>query len=120
VVFGGKVTEHAFNPGDLGIQKAAVEQLLGGDAVENAATARGIFGENIEFKGDRQAIQDIVALNAAAGMASYELSKLSDISEFNLLGSLERNYDLAKLAITDGTVLAKLNQWVDLSKSAGE
>jgi len=120
VVFGGQVTEHAFNPEDLGIRKAAVEQLLGGDAVENAATARGIFGENIEFKGDRQAIQDIVALNAAAGMASYELSKLSDISEFNLLRSLEKNYDVAKLAITDGTALAKLNQWVDLSKSAGE
>jgi hypothetical protein len=36
------------------------------------------------------------------------------------LGSLEKNYDLAKLSITDGTALVKLNQWVDLSKSAGE
>ncbi len=120
VVFGGKVTEHSFNPADLGIPLASVEQLLGGDAVENAATTRGIFGKNIEFKGDRHAIQDIVALNASAGMTAYELNKTSNISEFDLLGSLKNHYLQAQEAINDGTALAKLNQWVDLSKSAGE
>jgi anthranilate phosphoribosyltransferase len=120
VVFGGKVTEHLFNPADLGIPQASVEQLLGGDAVENAATTRGVFGENIEFKGDRHAIQDIVALNASAGMTAYELNKTSNISEFDLLGSLKIHYLQAQEAINDGTALAKLNQWVDLSKSAGE
>ena len=120
VVFGGKVTEHSFNPADLGIPQASVEQLLGGDAVENAATTRGVFGENIEFKGDRHAIQDIVALNASAGMTAYELNKTSNISEFDLLGSLKKHYLQAQEAINDGTALAKLNQWVDLSKSAGE
>ena len=120
VVFGGKVTEHSFNPADLGIPQASVEQLLGGDAVENAATTRGVFGENIEFKGDRHAIQGIVALNASAGMTAYELNKTSNISEFDLLGSLKIHYLQAQEAINDGTALAKLNQWVDLSKSAGE
>ena len=120
VVFGGTVTEHSFNPADLGIPKASVEQLLGGDATENAATTRGVFGENIEFKGDRHAIQDIVALNASAGMTAYELNKTSNISEFDLLGSLKIHYLQAQEAINDGTALAKLNQWVDLSKSAGE
>jgi anthranilate phosphoribosyltransferase len=93
---------------------------LGGDAVENAATTRGVFGENIEFKGDRNAIQDIVALNASAGMTAYELNKTSNNSEFDLLGSLKNHYLQAQEAINDGTALAKLNQWVDLSKSAGE
>ena len=120
VVFGGKVTEHSFNPADLGIPQASVEQLLGGDATDNAATTRGVFGENIEFKGDRNAIQDIVALNASAGMTAYELNKTSNISEFDLLGSLKIHYLQAQEAINDGTALAKLNQWVDLSKSAGE
>ncbi len=120
VVFGGKVQEHSFNPTDLGITQASVEQLLGGDATENAATTRGIFGKNIEFKGDRHAIQDIVALNASAGMTAYELNKTSNISEFDLLGSLKNHYLQAQEAINDGTALAKLNQWVDLSKSAGE
>lgn len=120
VVFGGKVDEYTFNPMDLGIPQASVEQLLGGDAMENAATSRGIFGENIEFKGDRQAIQNIVALNASAGMTAYELNKIDSISDFDLLGSLKKHYLQAQEAINDGSALAKLNQWVDLSKSAGE
>ena len=120
VVFGGKVNQYTFNPMDLGIPQASVEQLLGGDARENAATTRGIFGENIEFKGDRQAIQNIVALNASAGMTAYELNKIDSISEFDLLGSLKNHYLQAQEAINDGTALAKLNQWVELSKSAGE
>ncbi len=120
VVFGGKVQEQSFNPADLGIPQASVEQLLGGDSTENAATTRGVFGENIEFKGDRQAILDIVALNASAGMTAYELNKTSNISELDLLGSLKNHYLQAQEAINDGTALAKLNQWVDLSKSAGE
>ena len=120
VVFGGKVDEYTFNPMDLGIPQASVEQLLGGDAMENAAASRGIFGENIEFKGDRQAIQNIVALNASAGMTAYELNKIDSISDFDLLGSLKKHYLQAQEAINDGSALAKLNQWVDLSKSAGE
>jgi anthranilate phosphoribosyltransferase len=120
VVFDGKVKNHEFNPLDIGIPQASVQQLLGGDAAENAATTRGIFGENVEFKGDRQAIQNIVALNASAGMTAYELNRIVNISEFDLLGSLKEHYLQAQEAINDGTALAKLNQWVDLSKSAGE
>jgi anthranilate phosphoribosyltransferase len=120
VVFDGKVKNHEFNPLDIGIPQASVQQLLGGDAAENAATTRAIFGENVEFKGDRQAIQNIVALNASAGMTAYELNRIVNISEFDLLGSLKEHYLQAQEAINDGTALAKLNQWVDLSKSAGE
>lgn len=120
VVFGGKFNEYAFNPSDLGIPKASVEQLLGGDALENAATTRGIFGDDIEFKGDSQAIQNIVALNASAGMAAYELNKVANIFDFDLLGSLKNHYLQAQEAINDGTALAKLNQWVELSKNSGE
>jgi anthranilate phosphoribosyltransferase len=53
-------------------------------------------------------------------MTAYELNKTSNISEFDLLGSLKKRYLQAQEAINDGTALAKLNQWVDLSKSAGE
>jgi anthranilate phosphoribosyltransferase len=59
-------------------------------------------------------------LNAAAGITAYELSKVTNISEFELVGSLHKNYDKAQQVITDGTALAKLNQWVQLSQSAGE
>jgi anthranilate phosphoribosyltransferase len=120
VVFQGKVTEFTFDPATIGIPRATVEQLLGGDAVENAAVAKAMFGLNTGFSGDKSAIQDIVALNAAAGITAYELSKLSSIDQFKLEESLAKNYTNAKNAMNDGRVLAKMNQWVQLSQSFGE
>jgi anthranilate phosphoribosyltransferase len=120
VVFGGKVTEQDFNPADLGIKIATVNQLIGGDSAENAAAAKAIFGENNGFQGDRQAISDIVALNAAAGMTAYQMSKLSSLDEFDLMASLKENFMAASQAIADGRSLAKLHEWVSASQSFGE
>jgi anthranilate phosphoribosyltransferase len=72
------------------------------------------------FKGEKGPIQDIVALNAAAGLSAYELSKLKSIDQFNLMESLAKNYSLAHEAMQDGRALAKLKQWVELSQSFGE
>jgi anthranilate phosphoribosyltransferase len=120
VVFQGKVTEVAFDPTDIGIKRATVEQLLGGEAQENADVAKAMFGLNTRFAGDKAPIQDIVALNAAAGITAYELSKLSSMDEFNLNESLAKNFAVAHLTMNDGRALAKLNQWVELSQSFGE
>jgi anthranilate phosphoribosyltransferase len=120
VVFQGKVSQISFDPADIGIKRSRVEQLLGGDAQANAEVAKAIFGLNTGFKGEKGPIQDIVALNAAAGMTAYELSKLDSIDQFNLLDSLAKNYSLAHEVMQDGRALAKLNQWVELSKSFGE
>ena len=120
VVFGGKVTEQDFNPADLGIKIATVNQLIGGDSAENAAAAKAIFGENNGFQGDRQAISDIVALNAAAGMTAYQMSKLSSLDEFDLMANLSENFLQASKAIADGRALAKLHEWVSASQSFGE
>ena len=120
VVFHGKVTQNTFDPADFGIKRASVKQLLGGDAHANAEVAKAIFGLNTGFKGEKGPIQDIVALNAAAGMTAYELSKLKSIDQFNLTDSLAKNYSLAHEAMHDGRALAKLNHWVELSQSFGE
>ena len=120
VVFQGKVSEITFDPADIGIKRASVDQLLGGDAQQNADVAKAIFGLNTGFAGEKAPIQDIVALNAAAGITAYELSQLSSIDEFNLNESLAKNYATAHLAMEDGRALAKLNQWVQLSQSFGE
>jgi anthranilate phosphoribosyltransferase len=120
VVFGGKVTEQDFNPADLGIKIAAVNQLIGGDSAENAAAAKAIFGENNGFQGDRQAISDIVALNAAAGMTAYQMSKLTTLDEFDLMANLSENFLEASKAIADGRAFAKLHEWVSASQSFGE
>jgi anthranilate phosphoribosyltransferase len=120
VVFGGKVSELDFNPADLGIKIATVNQLIGGDSAENAAAAKAIFGENNGFQGDRQAISDIVALNAAAGMAAYQMSKLITVDEFDLMAHLSENFLEASKAIADGRALAKLHEWVSASQSFGK
>lgn len=120
VVFGGKVTEFHFDPNDIGIEYASVDQLLGGNAEENAMVARAIFGENTSFTGDKSAISDIVALNAAAGMTAYELSKSDSADQFDLNNSLARNFESARKALADGRALAKLRQWVRATQELGE
>ena len=120
VVFGGKVTEFTFDPADIGIKRALVEQLLGGDAQENASTAKAMFGLNTGFMGDKDAIRDIVALNAAAGISAYELANMTSADQFNLNDSLAKNFAFAIDAIENGKALAKLNQWVEKSRSFGE
>jgi anthranilate phosphoribosyltransferase len=120
IVFRGKVVETTFDPLEIGIQRATVDQLIGGNALENAQIARSIFGQNTEYAGERSQIQDIVALNAAAGISAYELSQMSSMDQFDLKNSLAKNFAIAREAILDGRALAKLNQWVELSQSAGE
>jgi anthranilate phosphoribosyltransferase len=120
VVFGGKVSETTFNPADIGIKLASVDQLLGGNPQENAAIARDVFSQKDPVQGDRSAIQDIVALNAAAGMAAYDLSKMGSLDDFNLIESLAHRYKDATAAIDQGKALAKLNQWVLATQQFGE
>ena len=120
VVFDGQVVENTFNPTDVGIKLAQIGQLLGGNPSENASIARDVFSQKDPVKGDRSAIQDIVALNAAAGMAAYDLSKMKSINDFNLMESLRNKFAEATTAIVTGKALAKLNQWVLATKQFGE
>ena len=120
VVFEGKETELTFDPADIGIHRARIDQLIGGDATENASIAKAMFGLDSGFSGDKAPIQDIVALNAAAGLTAYELSKLTSLDQFNLEDSLAKNYSKALTAMNDGRALEKMNQWVRLSQSFGE
>lgn len=120
VVFEGKVTEFSFDPADIGIPRAQIDQLIGGDATENATIAKAMFGLDSGFSGDKAPIQDIVALNAAAGITAYELSQLRTLDHFKLEDSLAKNYSLALSAMNGGRALAIMNQWVHLSQSFGE
>ena len=115
-VSGGKVTESTFNPAVLGIKTAKIADLLGGNASENADIAR----RTLSNQGENRAITDIVALNAAAGMASYSLSKTDSPEEFDLTGSLQKFFLEAIASIEDGRAIAKLEQWVAATKSVGE
>jgi anthranilate phosphoribosyltransferase len=116
VVFMGSVHEFDFNPLEIGIPKAQISQLIGGDAKHNAQVARDVLG-NV---GESEAIRDIVALNAAAGILAYDLTKIDSLEGFDLNSELSKHFQEAIAAINDGRAIAKLNEWVAVSQSAGE
>jgi len=117
-VSGEKVTQSTFNPEQLGIKLAQVKDLIGGDSQANAATARIVLGSNSDLTGEQSSIRDIVALNAAAGIAAYELSKGN--SDFDLISELTQAFELCLAAIKDGSAIAKLNEWVSATQNTGE
>ena len=118
VVSGGKVTESTFDPESLGIKKAQISDLIGGDAAENAAIARVILAPVSDLTGEQHSIRDIVALNAAAGIAAYELSKST--SGFDLNAELKKAFDLCTETIANGKAIAKLEAWVSATQDTGE
>jgi anthranilate phosphoribosyltransferase len=62
---GGKVRTFQLDATELGLERATLDDLLGGDAVENAAILRGILDGSIS--GPKR---DVVLLNAAAALST--------------------------------------------------
>ena len=105
----GGVTELSFDPADFGISRATVEDLLGGDARENAELALNLLAGRVE--GRLAAVADIVALNAAAGVTAYQLATTQDVSEANVRDVIASNYQSAKATLAAGKALAKFEDW---------
>ncbi|WP_433325604.1 anthranilate phosphoribosyltransferase [Spirillospora sp. CA-294931] len=107
VVSGGTATETTFDPSDLGIPPADLDDLRGADAAFNAGVARALFG------GERGAVRDMVALNAAALIAAYDGAPSAD----KLTETLRTAYTRATEAIDSGAANALLERWVTLTQS---
>ena len=58
----GSIDEYRLAPEDVGLERAATEEIPGGDPAQNADTTRRIFG------GDRGAARDLAVLNAGAAI----------------------------------------------------
>ncbi|MEY2848872.1 MAG: hypothetical protein RI885_1537 [Actinomycetota bacterium] len=106
----GGVTEHDLDPLDLGIGRSTIEDLLGGDAAHNAAVARDVFG------GARGAVRDIVLLNAAAGLVSFDLARDRSQSDRTLLDRLREKLGIAAEAIDSGAATRTLDRWVQATR----
>src|SRR5262249_36310869 len=63
---GGAVTETSFDPASLGLPRATLDDLRGGDPAHNAAVARSVLA------GQAGPVRDIVLLNAAAAITAAE------------------------------------------------
>ncbi|WP_382305985.1 anthranilate phosphoribosyltransferase [Herbiconiux sp. UC225_62] len=102
----GSVKEHDLNPRDLGIPRASIEDLQGGDAAHNAEIVRRVMG------GESGPVRDMVVLNAAAGLVAFEL--VSDPSEVDrgIVERLAEKMAIAAAAIDSGAASNKLDAWI--------
>lgn len=88
----GEISRRTLDPAALGIAAPALEELVGGDAKENAAILEGILTGAI-----RGAKRDIAMLNAGAGFVIT--GKAQDV---------QSGLQLAGRVLDDGAALAKL------------
>ncbi|MBF4599432.1 anthranilate phosphoribosyltransferase [Frigoribacterium sp. VKM Ac-1396] len=111
-VTAGSVTEHDLDPLELGIPRASISDLIGGDAVHNAGVAREVLA------GARGPVRDIVLLNAAAGLVSYGLAADPGQRERPLLARFREQLEVAARAVDSGAAIAKLDQWVAATRAS--
>ncbi|MEN9752903.1 MAG: hypothetical protein RL670_594 [Actinomycetota bacterium] len=109
-VSGGEVREFTLDPTKFGLKRAELEQLIGGDAQENAEVANKLFSG--ERTGNFEAIRDIVILNAAGGVVSYELAKDASRADLDLDIRFEDAILRVTRALDSGAAREKLTEWI--------
>jgi anthranilate phosphoribosyltransferase len=99
----GEVRTHTVDALDLGIARARLEQLAGGDAAVNAAIVRKVLS------GEKGAVRDIAVLNAAAALVVAGVA-----------ADLAAGVDAAVDAIDEGRAAAALDALVRVSNEAAD
>lgn len=105
----GNVTEHSLDPQKLGLGRVEIAELLGGDSKHNANVANMLFRQ--ELFDNSNAIRDVVLLNAAAGIVSYELAHQPNLASVELETRLALALAKAKAALDSGVAAQKLSEW---------
>ena len=100
VLDAGKVSTFKISPRNAGLPEAKLEDLMGGDAQENAAHIRAVLG------GNKGPFRDIVLLNAAAAL--LVVGKAT---------SLREGVALAAQSIDSGKASSVLDALVELSRA---
>lgn len=95
---------------DLGLTATSIPELRGGDAAENAATARAVLG-GIE----RGPIRETVLLNAAAGLVADGTLPGTGPHDGTLNERLAAGIKHAAKAIDDGAAMTILRAWQQAS-----
>ena len=102
----GKVLEFEFDAQDLGITRAGVEKLAGGDAKHNASLIRNALSTN-----GAGPIQDAICVNAAASIVAYENMGGDFFTQMQLA------FARAKGSVESGASLHVLNSWANFSEN---
>ena len=115
-VSGGEVHEFDLDPRKFGFERVETSALIGGDAQQNAEVARQLFAG--DTRDNLGAIRDIVILNAAAGVAAYELAKDHSRVEVDLNKRFENCIERVTEALDAGKAAEKVQQWVTATEAA--
>ncbi|GIK29432.1 MAG: anthranilate phosphoribosyltransferase [Chloroflexi bacterium OLB13] len=97
----GEVKSYELDPLKIGFRAASINELLGGDAPENARILRGILAGKIH-----DAKREVVLLNTAAALAAA--GKVSDLLD---------GVEMATRSIDSGAALGKLDALIEFSRS---
>jgi len=99
----GKIKEYFFDAAELGIPRASLTDLAGGDGVYNAAIVRSVLA------GEKGARRDIVLVNAAAALY---VAKVTDC--------LKDGIAIAAEMIDSGKTTRKLEELCEYTKAVGK
>ena len=103
---GSAVTATEFDPAELGLARARLDQLRGGDAAHNAAVMRSVLA------GEPGPVRDIVMLNAAAAIAAA--AGVSQPEELH--PALSAGLARATEAVDSGAAAGLLDRWIAASR----
>jgi anthranilate phosphoribosyltransferase len=102
----GSVTEHDFDPREVGFTYSTIDEIRGGTPDENAALAREVLA------GKPSAARYIILLNSAAGIVAHRLSKNSAERDRSFVERMAEAVQVAQHSIDSGAASAKLDAWV--------
>jgi len=105
----GQVREAVVAPEDVGLQRAPVRALLGGDAAHNAEVVRRLVAGE-----ERGPVRDAVLLNAAAALVAAASAEGSGSLPERLRAGIERGV----AALDSGAAADALSRWVEASRRA--
>lgn len=106
----GQITEHDFDPRDVGIDIATLDDIRGGTPEENAAIVTRTLA------GERGPVRDIVGLNAAAGLVAFDLIDHPESMQTALVERIEAKLHIVSEVIDSGAATAKLSAWVQATQ----
>ncbi|MEU7173036.1 anthranilate phosphoribosyltransferase [Micromonospora tulbaghiae] len=102
----GTVTEAVLDATELGVPRATLADLRGGDAVYNADVVRRLLA------GETGPVRDAVLVNAAVALATQ------GPLDGDLYAVLRANLDRAAEAVDSGAAAAALERWLEVARAA--
>jgi anthranilate phosphoribosyltransferase len=102
----GSVTEHDFDPREVGFSYSSIDDIRGGTPDENAALAREVLA------GEKNAARDIILLNSASGIVAHRLSNNPAERDRSFVDRMSDAVEVSVHAIDSGAASAKLDAWV--------